>query len=144
MKRKFVKEIKDLNSIIDKVILKDEFFKNAPFLNKTQFQILIYIARNEDKEICQKDLEEETHLKKASITGTLDLLEENGIIIRTPSTKDRRKKIITLSQDTYKHKEKISNVLININQIFDETISEENKEMFFEIIETIEKKIEAK
>lgn len=58
---------------------------------------VIYRANSENKEINQKDLESVFNLQKSSISGLLTSMEEKGLIVRIPSSKDSRHKAIELT-----------------------------------------------
>ena len=106
-------------------------------LNLTQGHIMVYLLSNPDRNICQKDLEKETKLKKASITGTLDSLEDMGLIERVPSKEDRRKNYIVV---TDKAKEIADDVVAHINKVNEialKGINEEEQEILFSILERV-------
>ena len=63
--------------------------KPSEHLNHTQIQILVYLIKHKNEEVCQKDLQNETHLKKASITGALDSLEDKAVTIRDRDTMEQ-------------------------------------------------------
>ena len=73
-------------------------------LTSSQAPILDYIYRAEldGSEIQQKDIEEYFYLKNPTVTGILDRLEKKGFIIRKISDKDRRMKIVTLTNSAKK------------------------------------------
>lgn len=69
-------------------------------ITHSQLDILIYLIRNQEKEINQKDIEEKFNLTNPTVTGLLNRLENKGFIIRTTSTKDARYKKITVTDKT--------------------------------------------
>lgn len=68
--------------------------KKMPLANMTQWFVLMYLMHNLDKEITQKDIERSTKRSRATISGVLNTMEKNGMIFRTVSEYDRRKKIV--------------------------------------------------
>ncbi len=80
---------------------------NLDEINPAQGRILFALWRSGDISIQQ--LAKNTSLGKSTLTSMLDRLENNGYIIRIPSSKDRRKIIIKLTekdkklQDVYTH-----------------------------------------
>lgn len=139
MEKTLTKEIKDLEILIGKRVLKDNPIKVK--LNHTQFRILIYLMRNQDKDICQKDLEIETHLKKASITGTLDSLEDKGLICRKVSPDDKRKNVIVLTDEILLAKDTIENRFRELEKQLLNNISEEELEQFYKTIEKLKENL---
>ena len=135
MDRLITKEIKDLDVLIGKNITKGNNPKGI--LNHTQMQILLYLFKHQNEDVCQKDLEIETHLKKASITGTLDSMQDKGIIERKQSEDDKRKNIIVLSKKTLDIKEKIEDRFKEIEISIKKGITEEELNNFFKVVEKI-------
>lgn len=67
--------------------------------------IIEYLAKNEGKEIFQKDIERTFKVGKSSIAGTLKMMEEKGYIIRSAVAGDARLKRVCLTDKgrTYIH-----------------------------------------
>lgn len=135
MERYITKEIKDVNILIGKTIAKSHDINE--YLNHTQIQILMYLVKHSDEEICQKDLEAETHLKKASITGTLDSLEEKGMIVRKQSKDDKRKNVIVLSEKASNTKNEILEIFKSVNKQIKQNITDEELNQFYNVIDKI-------
>jgi DNA-binding MarR family transcriptional regulator len=58
----------------------------------------IFFALWQGDSISIHELAEKTSLEKSTLTSMLDRLEKNGFIVRVPSTRDRRKIIIKLTE----------------------------------------------
>ena len=136
---KISNEIRDLQfnvkSRINKIIDPNKF------VNFTQYQIIRYLMININKEVCQKDLEIETKLNKASITGALDNLEEKGLVLRKQSLEDKRKNIIAV---TDKSKELIGIYETAVEEVDNkmiEGISEEELNTFLNVINKMNKNL---
>lgn len=140
MAKNFLKDIREINTLLLERIKKDNIFKSN--LNHTQIQILVYLIRHSNEEVCQKDLEIETNLKKASITGTLDSLESKGIIERIQSKDDKRKNIIVLSQTTIEAKDRIASDIRQLDASIKAGISDEEFNTFVNVIEKIKNNLE--
>ena len=64
-------------------------------LTNIQRNILGYILMNSiHRDVFQKELEEEFHIRKSTVTGILQLMEKNGFIAREPVPSDARQKKI--------------------------------------------------
>ena len=135
MERRVTKEIKNLDKLIGETLIDNKEY--AININHTQIQIIFYLIKHKDEDVCQKDLEIETHLKKASITGTLDSMEDKGFIIRKQSEEDKRKNIIILSDKILKEQEKLENRINEIETRINKNISEDELNQFFAIIDKI-------
>lgn len=135
MERRVTKEIKNLDKLIGETLIDNKEY--AININHTQIQIIFYLIKHKDEDVCQKDLEIETHLKKASITGTLDSMEDKGFIIRKQSEEDKRKNNIILSDKILKEQEKLKNRINEIETRINKNISEDELNQFFTIIDKI-------
>lgn len=135
MEKYLVKEIRDVAYLIGKKLTKN--YDPSDHLNNTQIQILLYLVHHSNEEVCQKDLEVETHLKKASITGTLDALEDKGMIVRKQSEEDKRKNIIVLSEKAIKLKGELTEEYMQTDRIIQKNISEEELNQLFTLLEKV-------
>lgn len=143
MEANLLKEIKTLEGLIKKCA-DTHRMSDSERLNRTQIQILTYLIRHEDEEICQKDLENETGLKKASITGALDSLEDKQAIVRLESNIDRRRNVIVLADRAIRYRNELEKVYEDINKNIARGISDEELSIFLQVIEKIKKNIEEK
>ena len=109
----------------------------------TQMHALVYLLHNIDNDICQKDLENEMGLKKASITGLIDTLEERGYIYREQSKDDRRKNFIRLTAEAMAYKDVVYDKFQELDELLRKDLSEEEQRMFFQISEKIKKQMKA-
>ena len=75
--------------------------------------IIRYLIENQDKDIYQKDIEEEFQVRKPTVTGMLQLLEKKGYIYRENSPQDGRLKRIV---PTKKAEDIRQAILINIEE----------------------------
>ena len=136
MERHLTKELKELEKDIRNIVNGG----HNPFthhINFTQVQILHYLLDNKDKEVCQKDFEAFLGLNKASISGSLDSLEDKDLIKRTPSKEDGRKKIITLSETFMKQQETVTQTFNMLDEQLINTIEEEEINNFFITLDKI-------
>ena len=108
-------------------------------LSKLQFVLLMTISKNNGKPQC--DLAEITERDKTTFTRNIKTLEQNKLVTRIPSTKDKRQKLIsitTLGQDfVQKSKPIISEVVREIESI----ISKEERDLFVKTLDKIKMKL---
>ncbi len=57
-----------------------------------------YFYRNRDRDVFQRDFEEEFSIRRSTATKMLQLMEKNGLIVRSPVEYDARLKKITLTE----------------------------------------------
>lgn len=104
-------------------------------LNFTQFQIVKYLIDHEDEKVCQKDLEIETKLNKASITGALDSLEDKNIIKRIQSKSDKRKNYIVVTEKVENFRKDFEKRIEDVDKKLIKDISKEDLDTFLKVIE---------
>ena len=134
------KEVSNLDNMIRGYIARDHDFRNM--FNMTQFYVMMFLIKNFDRDICQKDIEAETNLKKASITGVIDSLAEKGFVERTVAEDDRRKNYIKLTRKAFRFKDMIENNVREVDEIMTKGVSKKELENFFTVIDKIRKNIE--
>lgn len=141
MNNKVTKEFRDINCEIGKYIKTNthHFYNN---LNPTQLHILLYLINNEDQDICQKQIEKEIHIKKASVTGSLDSLEEKGFIQRIASKEDKRKKYIKITQMVRNERKAIETTISNLEDKLTDGISKKELDQFIMIVNKMKKNLE--
>lgn len=135
-----LKEIKHLNCRIKKII--DKRMPKNVHVNVTQMQIVTYLFKHENEEICQKDLEAETHLKKASITGALDSLEDEGLIERIQSSEDKRRNIIKVTEKAEKERQNIVCSYNKVNKAILKNLTDQQIQQFLSILSVMNKNLD--
>lgn len=88
--------------ILDRLFRKEieNFIRSKGFEGMTCVNgwILGYLARNEDKRIFQKDLEQEFRVGRSSMSVTLKIMEEKCYIVRQSVPGDARLKQVILTE----------------------------------------------
>ena len=112
-----------INIIANKLKRQIEKNNQAFGISAIQGRIIQYIKRkSKNKDVFQKDLENEFELRGASLSSTLQNLEYQGLIIREPLSSDQRlkrivltKKALEISLKPYydKYKDKYGKCLLN-------------------------------
>ena len=139
MYKSIVRELGYLNRDINNYISNGNDLLS--YFNMTQLKIINYILMHENENVCQKDLELETNLKKASITGCLDSLAERDLIKRVQAADDKRKNYIVLTDKATAYKNEFYQREIDLNNWIVENISKEDLDTFFEVIRKIKENI---
>ncbi|MGN0407215.1 MAG: MarR family winged helix-turn-helix transcriptional regulator [Bacteroides sp.] len=67
-------------------------------ITQPQFVILGYLMHNTDKDIFQRDIENEFSISRATASNTLQVMERNGLIKRVAIAEDARLKKILLTK----------------------------------------------
>lgn len=104
-------------------------------INPAQGRILFPLWQKDGISI--RELSKETLLGKSTLTTMLKRLEDEGHIQRIPSEKDRRKTLIKLTEKNQKLQEKYVQVSSEMNDLFYQGLSEQEKDEFDRYLERI-------
>lgn len=107
----------------------------------TQMQIVGYILENKDKEIYQKDLEENLNLRRATISDVLQRMEKNGLVKREVNKNDIRSKTVTLTKSAKEFFEAGSKQMKRIEKKAIKNITNEELENFSNVVSKMIKNI---
>lgn len=136
--RKIPFEIKMLDNMIDRKICSGV---EKISLTHAQARILRFLFTNKDKTIYQKTIEKEVGVRRSTISGILDTMEKNNLIIRKSSIYDARKKEIALTINSLnKHKE-IEKKIADFESVLLKGITDEEKEAFFKTIDKLKENL---
>ena len=91
-------EIKKLTNLMKRKFLLELSNDKHNNVTKTQGMVIGYLMANKDKQIFQKDIENELQIRASSATECLTVMEQNGLIERKDVVCDARKKQIVLTQ----------------------------------------------
>lgn len=139
-------QIKSLEKIILRKLLTEREFRKElrtkPKPTPTQMEIIMYILEHKNKEIYQKDLEEVLNLRRATVSGVLQTMEKNGLIVRVTDTEDTRTKKIVLKDKTREIFERNRKRFDELEEILTQDIPEEKIKVFVEVIEMMKNNVE--
>ena len=127
-----LKEIKELQN---EILKNNKIFSVCKFKikNLTQFEIIKYLYDNRNKEVIQKEFEEILNIRKSTISGILDTMEKNNIIIRVHDS-NKRGKHIRLTDEIIKEMNKIIKEFESVEKSIIEGISDKDLEVFYNVI----------
>ena len=96
-------------------------------LTNIQRNILGYILMNSiHRDVFQKELEEEFHIRKSTVTGILQLMEKNGFIAREPVPSDARQKKIVPTPKAEAYRGEVLAKILKIEERLAKGIPEED------------------
>ncbi len=142
MEQKIGKRIRCVSTKIKRVIGNLESIKKLENLSGTNGFIIVYIYRNNDKDIFQKDIEREFGITRSTASNIISLMEKKGLIIREKVDNDARLRKLVLTDLA---KEYSKDVLADLKAFDDEIVKDVSKEdlnVFFDVLSKIEKNLE--
>ena len=99
--------------------------------------IVKYLALNEDKDIFQKDIENEFGITKSTVAGIIKLMEKKGFIERVSVPKDARLKKIVLTEKALQFREQVMEDLAGLEQTLTAGVSRKDLATFFKVMDTM-------
>lgn len=104
--------------------------------NGVQTRILHFVLANySERDIYQKDIEEELNIKSASISVLLKKLEGDEMVVRERVSHDDRLKRIRPTSASIKMKEKVEQDIRSVEKQLLTGISEDELNIFFRVIQ---------
>lgn len=104
--------------------------------------VIGYLYENRDKDVFQRDLQEQFSIRRSTVTGILQLMEKNGLIIRTSVDEDARLKKITLTPKAIEMHEQVGRGIRAVENKISAGLTPEERKTFVELCEKIRANIE--
>lgn len=142
MRRKIGKNIRCVSTKIKRVVENLDSIKKLDNISGTNGFIIVYIFKNNDKEVYQKDIEKEFGITRSTASNIISLMEKKNLIIREKVDNDARLKKLVLTDIA---KEYAKNVLDDLNEfekILQKDISEEELDIFNKVLMKFENNID--
>lgn len=98
-----------------------------------------FVSKNRD--VFQKDIENDLKIRSSSVTSVLQLMEKNGYIKRVSVCKDARLKKIILTDKGIEVQEKVFTIIDNIENQIQEEITDDELRFLFNIFDKLSKKL---
>lgn len=111
----------------------DMLSSRAEFSGSQGRTLHFLLAQTED--VFQKDIEEEYSIRPSTATELLKQMEKNGLILRQPVSYDNRLKRIVLTDKALTYRQQVVEDLTALEETLVSGISEEDLEVFFNVIE---------
>ena len=101
-----------------------------------------FFYHNRDRDIFQKDFEQEFNIRRTTASNILALIEKNGLIKREPVPYDARLKKITLTPKALDVQCVVDKAFEKLEDTIKEGITQEELEVFFRVIDKINSNLE--
>lgn len=117
--------------------------KDNPDINMQRIGMLLML-RAEGDGVSQADIAQALCVKPSSVTSMLNNMEKDGVIIRKSDEKDKRIKRTYLTEKGIKTSEEVLRYIVNTSDDFFENFSEEENELYIQLIKKMEGNIVSK
>ena len=104
--------------------------------------VIGFFYHNRDRDVFQKDFEQEFNIRRSTASNILALIEKNGLITRENVPYDARLKKITLTQKALDVQSVVDKAFENLEDTMRKDISDDELEIFFKVIDKINNNLE--
>ena len=101
-----------------------------------------FFYHNRDRDVFQKDFEQEFNIRRSTASNILALIEKNGLITRESVPYDARLKKITLTQKALDVQSVVEKAFESLEDTIKKDITEEELRVFFRVIDKINNNLE--
>ena len=134
-------EIKTVHNLLKRDFESLPIQKKMKNITAMQKWIIGYLSDNEDKDIFQRDIEEEFSVRRSTATGILQLMEKNNLIKREPVSYDARLKKLVLTKKALDIQNEINQEIKAHDKKLSQNISKDDLEIFFKVMKQIRKNL---
>ena len=103
--------------------------------------VIDYLMNHKENDVMQKDLERDFSMRRSTTSRILKLMEKNGMIERDPVDYDARQKRIRFTERAIRAQKEVVREERGIEREMVKGISEENLEVFFNVIEQMKENL---
>jgi len=105
-------------------------------------RIVAYLFSNKDRDVFQRDIEQEFEIRKPTVTKILQTMEKNGLIIRYGVDYDARLKKIQLTEKAKHLHGEVTDRVTSFEETVTKGLTEEEIETFLVVVNKIKKNLE--
>ena len=117
---------------------------NSYGLTGMQFAIVSYLAKESaERDVFQKDLEQKFDIRKSTVTGILNTMERDGLLLRETVPYHARLRKMILTDKALQAKQNTEQVIDSVESQLSKGLTEEEITTFLSILEKISKNAES-
>lgn len=141
MYKGFSKKTKRLEQLINKKVSQVFEQNGVETISYSSFSILEYLETHQDRDIFQKDIEHALSVNRATASKMIKLLTKKGYVSQETFAQDARYKLLFLTDKGRDLYQADVQAAANLDQFFNDVLSEEDFSAFDQIYEKLEKKL---
>ena len=138
IEKEIVFKLRVISNLLKRKI--DEFLasKYDISISVLQSKVVKYLHTHKDEDVFQKDLEKVLNVRPSTVVEILKAMEKNDLIKKESVAFDARLKKITLTENMFRLCDNISTDVKNIEDTIKKGITEQELEIFFQVLSKIE------
>lgn len=135
-------ELRRLTNHVRRKLMTFKGDKNNKRQTSSHYYIINYIASKGNEDVFQRDIDKRFSLRRPTTTEILKLMERNGLVTKKSVENDLRLKKVVLTKKAKSIGQDFETFLDGMEQQMTEGISDENMEVFFNVIEKMRLNLE--
>lgn len=135
-------EIKVTSNLIKRKLAQTSAFDRLEHMTGTHGWVIKYLYENRDRDVYQRDIETEFSVRRSTVTGIIQLMEKNGLIVRESVENDARLKKLVLTEKAIQLHCMVESTIAEFEKNLTLGISEEEKEVFFRVMEQLKSNLQ--
>jgi len=136
-KSRIIVELKTISNLLRQMMEHHAPDKEHFAFTSAQIMIIGYLSDHEGVDVYQKDLENEFHVRRSTITGVLQGMEKKGLIERGTVSSDARLKRINLTGEGRKIHQRIVRSMRLLECVAMKDVTKEEKKVFLDVLNKI-------
>lgn len=135
MRKSIPKEIRQISNLLKRNI--EMAHNKNEDITRTQCWVIGFIYHNQDKDIFQKDIEQELNMRRSSASQLITMLENKGYIMRQNVSYDKRLKKLVLTPRGVEHQNNLIKFIEEFDAYVARGLSDDELNKFYEILDKI-------
>ena len=135
-------QIKMLSNLIFREMQKEDREEEEE-ITPAQGWVIGYLYENRGRNVLQRELGEQFHLRRSTVTEMLKLMEKRGYLLRVPSDEDARMKCLRLTEKAVKQHERVVARIRALEERVAKGFTEEELDTLFGQFERIKQNLSA-
>ena len=130
-------QIRTLSHLVKRMVDQTAFSGKDAHPTGVQGWILGYLYNNQDKDVFQRDIQQQFSIRRSTVTGILQLMEKNGLITRSSVERDARLKKLELTPCAIDLHERLGRSVRQVEARLDSCLTPQEKQEFIRLCEKI-------
>lgn len=136
-------QIRTLSHLVKRNVDQSAFSGEENQPTGVQGWIIGFLYENRDKEIFQRDIQNQFSIRRSTVTGILQLMEKNGLITRSSVERDARLKKLELTPCAIDLHERLGRSVRQVEARLDSCLTPQEKQEFLRLCQKIRANLNA-
>lgn len=134
-------QIRTLSHLVKRMV-DQTAFSGEDHPTGVQGWIIGYLYDNRDREVFQRDIQQQFSIRRSTVTGILQLMEKNGLITRTSVERDARLKKLELTPKAVELHQRVERSIRQVEEHLSHCLTPEEKSEFIRLCEKIRENLQ--